>query len=230
MCRWRNRTDVYFRRQVSVSYVASHTSGIFVIDDVDISSDDSPSTDDIYFLDSSWKRIHAWVRKIGRISSISSISTSLSYFFEFDRKESRLDETSGRRRFVVLERILSQFFKKSDSVFSSSSFFDEFLEKKWSWDYSCVLRFLSLCICRRLHRKTIIQILRVWDEENLVDLIVAHRQTLNVYERTVIDTIHLISIRSREMQDVSRWYASHKVVPSLCFDDRRRCQQKNHFQ
>ena len=53
------------------------------------------------FLDSSWKRIHAWVRKIERISPISSISTSLSYFFEFDRKESRLDETSGRRRFVV---------------------------------------------------------------------------------------------------------------------------------
>ena len=54
-----------------------------------------------FFFDSSWKRIHAWVRKIERISPISSISTSLSYFFEFDRKESRLDETSGRRRFVV---------------------------------------------------------------------------------------------------------------------------------
>ena len=105
------------------------------------------------FLDSSWKRIHAWVRKIERISPISSISTSLSYFFEFDRKESRLDETFWRRRFVVLERILSQFFKKSDSVFSSSFFFWWIPGREMIVRLLCVLRLLSLCICRRLHRK-----------------------------------------------------------------------------
>ena len=58
-----------------------------------------------------------------------------------------------------------------------------------------------------------IQFLRVWDEENLADLIVALRQTLNVDERTVIDTVHYISVRSRKTQRVSRWYASHKAVP-----------------
>ena len=55
-----------------------------------------------------------------------------------------------------------------------------------------------------------IQFLRVWDEETLADLMFALRQTLNVYERTVID---MMRFRSREIQRVSRWYALHKAVP-----------------
>ena len=81
----------------------------------------------------------------------------------------------------------------------------------------CITFFLSLYLSSSSLKEQChdsrIQFLRVWDEENLADLIIALRQTLNVDERTVIDTIHQISVRSRETQRVSRWYASHKAVP-----------------
>ena len=72
----------------------------------------------------------------------------------------------------------------------------------------CIMSCLSLCLSSsslkdQCHDSRI-HFLRVWDEEILADLIFALRQTLHVYERTVIDAIRLMSVRSLEMQRVSR--------------------------
>ena len=96
------------------------------------------------------KRMLSPVEEIERISSISSTFCFRNYFFEFARKETRLDETSGRPHFLVWERMLTHFFRESDRAFFYFMFFCAFLWERWSRRHSCASYRVSLSVCRHL--------------------------------------------------------------------------------
>ena len=76
--------------------------GVFVIDDIGVSSDAFPFDGwHLLYCIAYEKGILSPVRQIERMSAFSSTLRSLSYFFEFARKETRLDDASGRGHFVL---------------------------------------------------------------------------------------------------------------------------------
>ena len=106
VCRCRYQTEVFddFRRHVSVSSNASYTlprnrrhwrRRHFVRR---ISFD---GWHILYCITLEKKRILSAMKEIERISSISSMFFFPSYFWEFARKETRLDDASGRLHFFV---------------------------------------------------------------------------------------------------------------------------------
>ena len=106
--------------------------------------------------------------------------------------------------------MLTHFFWELDR---SNFYFIVFLRNSVREMIGALYR-VSLWVCRRLRWKnsvtTVALSFYAFRMETSSLIWYSLRQTLYVYERTVI---HTIRFRSREIQRVSRWYALYKVVP-----------------
>ena len=106
--------------------------------------------------------------------------------------------------------MLTHFFWELDR---SNFYFIVFLRNSVREMIGALYR-VSLWVCRRLRWKnsvtTVALSFYAFRMETSSLIWYSLRQTLYVYERTVI---HTIRFRSREIQRVSRWYALYKVAP-----------------